>query len=410
MISSAAWKTLRVLALSSAEQYQEHQKPDHELARELHVGYLLSASGQVLGNQIRLILQLMDEDANTIWSSPYDRQISRVQDHIEIQCYIAHNLAQQIGVIISPVKQQLLEKVPTTNLTAYDLILKAQKYFNQYTLTQDRDYLERVNQLCKLALDLDPDLPEAYAERGIYYLEKAQIPQAIDDLKKAIKLSPNNLTACLNSGYVYYYSRDYINALINLRKAETLIRSDEMLIPLYRDLFFLYVSAGDWEKTESAVKKLIHIHPQYGLVASMFVLTANGKYPELLQAAEDCIQTMLQYGEPDVNTAHRVGIIFWMNGKRDLAMEYFNLQIDYCMESIGSNDPYGHLNAAYDLAGVYAFLGKKEEAIRWLREYERLGFTSGMQEYIKTDLLFDKLKSDEAFREIAYCTCSTCGA
>jgi hypothetical protein len=109
---------------------------------------------------------------------------------------------------------------------------------------------------------------------------------------------------------------------------------------------------------------------------------------------------MLQYGEPEMNGTHRVGITFWMNGKRDEAMEYLNLQIDYCKESINSRNPYGQLGAAYDLAGVYAFLGKNEEAIRWLREYESLGFTSGMHDHIKTDPLFNKLRNDEAFKEI----------
>jgi tetratricopeptide (TPR) repeat protein len=470
-------KDLRVIALSSTEQYQEHQKPGHELARELNVGYLLSASAQELGNQIRLIVQLMDEDATIIWSKTYDRQINIVQDHIDIQSGIAQKVAGQIGVIISPVKQQLMDRAPTTNLTAYDLIFKSQKYFNQYTLTKDRDYLERVTQLCNLALDLDPDfalsyywlgksalsekiedyrmgslkpsyldtalfffnkaleldpdLPEAYAERGIYYIEKTQRKQAIDDLKKAIQLSPNNQTAYLNSGTVYLYSRDYKNAMINLKKAEILNGSDEMLIPLYRDLWFLYAAVGDWEKAESAFRRMIHIHPEYGLAAEMWSFILKGNYTELLQAAEefsdqyqdnkygylykarsllhlgrtqeaeDCIRTMLQYGEPDRNTAHRVGIIFWMNGKSDEAMEYFNLQIDYCKESIDSKDDlYGKLNAAYDLAGVYALLGMKEEAIRWLTEYERLGFIAGMHEYIKTDPLFDNLRNDEEFKEI----------
>ena len=81
-------------------------------------------------------------------------------------------------------------------------------------------------------------------------------------------------------------------------------------------------------------------------------------------------------------------------------MDYFNLQIDYCKESINSRNLYGQLGAAYDLAGVYAVLGKKEEAIRWLREYEKLGFTSGMHDHIKTDPLFDNLRNDEEFKEI----------
>jgi tetratricopeptide (TPR) repeat protein len=203
-----------------------------------------------------------------------------------------------------------------------------------------------------------------------------------------------------------------------------------MLIPLYRDLAFVYASVGDWEKSESVFKKMIQIHPHFGLIAQMLVLQVKGNNTELLQAAEefldhypdskygygfkaisllylgrtqeaeDYIRTMLQYGEPDRNAVHRVGIIFWMNGKREEAMEYFNLQIDYCKESLDSNDLYGQTHAAYDLAGIYAFLGKKEEAIRWLREYERLGFTSGVLDYIKTDLLFDNLRNDEVFNEI----------
>ena len=89
-----------------------------------------------------------------------------------------------------------------------------------------------------------------------------------------------------------------------------------------------------------------------------------------------------------------------MNGKKEEAREYFNQQIDFCNESIRHKDPYGIGNAAYDLAGVYATLGNKEEAYKWLREYEKLGFLDGLHEYIKVDLLFDNLRNDEEFKQI----------
>ena len=69
-------------------------------------------------------------------------------------------------------------------------------------------------------------------------------------------------------------------------------------------------------------------------------------------------------------------------------------------ESIRNKDPYGTGSAAYDLAGVYAFLGNSEEAYKWLREYEKLGFNSGVHEYIKVDIMFDNLRDDEEFKQI----------
>jgi tetratricopeptide (TPR) repeat protein len=89
-----------------------------------------------------------------------------------------------------------------------------------------------------------------------------------------------------------------------------------------------------------------------------------------------------------------------MNGKKEEAMKYFNQQIDFCNESIRQNDPYGSGNATYDLAGVYAFLGNKKEAYKWLRQYEKLGFIDGLHEYIKADRLFDNLRDDDEFKEI----------
>ena len=108
----------------------------------------------------------------------------------------------------------------------------------------------------------------------------------------------------------------------------------------------------------------------------------------------------LQMHGTDLNNAHRVAIILWMNGKKDEAMEYFNKQISYCNESMKRKDPYGNSDAAYDLAGVYAVLGNKEEAYRWLREYEKTGLGAGLHEYIKFDPLFDNLRNDGEFKEI----------
>ena len=116
--------------------------------------------------------------------------------------------------------------------------------------------------------------------------------------------------------------------------------------------------------------------------------------------AEESIRIAMNLGEITMNNYHRVGIILWVNGKKDEAMEYFNKEIRCCKESLKQKNIFGRTHATYDLAGVFAFLGNREEAIKWLREYEKIGFSFGNHEFIKVDPMFDSLRNDEEFKEI----------
>ncbi|MCX6302536.1 MAG: hypothetical protein NTW82_10160 [Bacteroidia bacterium] len=335
-------------------------------------------------------------------------------------------------------------------------------FYYKYLYSSDRKYLEKVTQLAYISLELDPEfalayywigasslsdkveygygrpfyldtalfffnkaleldsvLADAYSARGIYYHEKAQSQKAMDDLKKAVSLSPNNSAGYMNLGRIYYERGDYINALINLKKAEKLERADKDLGIIYLNIWWVYISIGDMQKAELYCNKGKKIDVAFQNMDS-WMLTIQGKWKELLakaeknhstnteallglgriQEAEDSTRISMKYSVPDINNAHRIGIVFWMNGKKEEAMEYFNQQIDFCNESIRNKDPYGTGDAAYDLAGVYATLGNKEEAYKWLREYEKIGFSSGIHEYIKVDLLFDNLRNDEEFKQI----------
>jgi len=56
--------------------------------------------------------------------------------------------------------------------------------------------------------------------------------------------------------------------------------------------------------------------------------------------------------------------------------------------------------AAYDLAGIHAFLGNKEDAYKWLRYYKNSGFKGGLEYYILHDPFFKNLRDEEEFKEI----------
>jgi len=456
-------KDLRVISRTSVEQYRDQTKSIPEIAKELGVNYIVEGSAQKYGNAFSLSVQLIEADKREdhLWGKSFEQEIKEVDDILKIQSEIAQAIANELKAFITPEEQELIDKVPTANLTAYDLHLQAQDFYYKYIISSDSKYLEKVSQLAYISLELDPEfafayywigasslsdrymdgytrpfyldtalfffnkaleldpiLADAYSFRGIYYFEKGQKQKAIDDLEKAVSLSPNNPFGYIWLGFIYYHYRDYINALINLRKAENLERANENLAIIYFQFIGTYLSIGDLQKVELYRNKFQKLVPNYSI--DNWILSFQGKWEELLalaeknnttnsgallalgriQEAEDIIRTNLNLSEPDLNNAQRVGITFWMNGKKDEAMEWFNMQIEFCNESIRNKDPYGIGNAAYDLAGVYATLGNKEEAYKWLREYEKLGFNSGVHEYIKVDIMFDNLRNDNEFKEI----------
>ncbi len=453
-------KDLRVISRTSVEQYRDQTKSIPEIAKELGVNYIVEGSAQKYGNAFSLSVQLIkaDKREDHLWGKSFEQEIKVVDDILKIQSEIAQAIANELKAFITPEEQQLIDKVPTTNLTAYDLHLQAQDFYFRYLVTGDRSYLDKVSQLAYISLELDPEfaqayywigmsslsdrelygyrrpffldtalyyfdktleldptLSDAYAFRGIYYYEKGQKQKAIDDLLKAISVSPNNSVGYTWLGLIDYHYRDYINALINLRKAEKLERSDENLTTIYYWYCATYISVGDFKEVELYINKVKELDVMFSGMES-WIPTIQGKWEEVLavneksrdallalgriQEAEDIIRSNVNFSDPDINNAHRVGIIFWMNGNKEEAMRFFNMQIEFCNESIMNKDPYGTGDAAYDLAGVYATLGNKEEAYKWLREYEKLGFRDGMHKYIKVDMMFDNLRSDEEFKQI----------
>lgn len=62
---------------------------------------------------------------------------------------------------------------------------------------------ERAIEAVDAAIDLDPDLPSAYYQRGMYYAHQEQCEKAIEDYSKAIELDPNAADFYYERGVCY---------------------------------------------------------------------------------------------------------------------------------------------------------------------------------------------------------------
>ncbi|MFM9837541.1 MAG: helix-turn-helix domain-containing protein [Cyclobacteriaceae bacterium] len=176
-------KELKVISRTSAEKYRNTTKSIPEIAKELNVSYFVEGSGQKIGDQILLNIQLIDATTdNHLWAKQYRRETREI---FELQKEIARNIADEIEVIISPEENERLEMKPTDNLVAYDAYLKGSDLF--YKSKGGADLLAAVSWF-KKAIEEDPEFGLAYANLGIvyYYLDIFQIEK-----KYALKLSTN---------------------------------------------------------------------------------------------------------------------------------------------------------------------------------------------------------------------------
>jgi TolB-like protein len=279
-------KVLRVLTLESTERYRDQSKSMPEMAKELGVGYLLSARGQLINNRIRLTVQLANAKDENLGSWPYDRQIELVEDHIDIQSDIAQLVAGEIQAAITPEEKELMGKIPTTNLSAYDLYARGVELFYDYRFDKgdpetleraehyylealridasyalayvgladivwaktnmeeyfEENYLDSVLTLVNLALSYDDQSSEAYTVRGRYYGVIGRRDLAIEDLETAIRFNPNHGRAYgVLAGF--YFMSDFIRSAELFHKASNIDRGPYLADYLGR-LGGLYYQAG----------------------------------------------------------------------------------------------------------------------------------------------------------------------
>ena len=133
---------LRVVSRTSVEQFRNTSRSIPEIGKKLHADYIVEGSGQKYGNTIRLRVQLIEASKDRhLWAESYEQAITETKDIFAIQSRIAQTIASQLHATITLEEQELMEKVPTANLTAYDLYKKANEFQKQYLDITQFEYL-----------------------------------------------------------------------------------------------------------------------------------------------------------------------------------------------------------------------------------------------------------------------------
>jgi len=189
-----AIKDLRVISRTSVEQYRGQTKSIPEIAKELGVNYIVEGSGQKSGNSFRLRIQLIKaEEEKHLWAKPFDQEKITAIDYFKIQSQVAETIASELNAVLTPIEKQLLNKIPTERLDAYELYLKGQFYWKKLTSAD----LDIAMHYFEMAKEKDPGYALAYAGISEVWVGRMQVgysspdeagPKAFEAITKALEI------------------------------------------------------------------------------------------------------------------------------------------------------------------------------------------------------------------------------
>jgi TolB-like protein/AraC-like DNA-binding protein/Tfp pilus assembly protein PilF len=394
---------LRVISRTSVEKYRNNPLSIPEIAVELNASYLVEGSGQKIGNQILLNIQLIEASTDKhLWAERYKRE---TEDIFELQLEVARSIADEIEAIITPEEAEQIEKIPTENLEAYDYFLQGLIPFYEET----REGLLEAIPLFEKAIELDPEFARAHADIAIAYtfLDYSQIEKKYTEkidyhANKAMLFDPKLPESLIAKAFFHNLRGEHDQALPYLEKALEYHPNSSRVINILSDFYTRYVP--DTEKYleyalmgieldiaahDSVDASYIYLHLSNAFIQSGFVNEAE-KYMALsLQYNPDNFHTglvrpyiLLAAGGTLQQTKEQLLELLQMNPDRHEIMKELGV-ICYYLEDYAS--AYRYYKQAFEIStaqGMDLYSGEKakmglalskldrpEEAQRFFEEY-----------------------------------------
>ena len=150
---------LSVIARNSAFTYKGKSVDIQDVCRRFNVATVLEGSVRKAGHRVRITAQLIDgKDGTHLWADRYDRDLT---DIFEVQDDVTRRIVDALKVTLSPGEKERLADTKTSNLAAYDYLLRGREFM--LGKEKNRETFEQATTYFKRALELDPNYSQAYA-------------------------------------------------------------------------------------------------------------------------------------------------------------------------------------------------------------------------------------------------------
>ena len=217
-LSRIRW--LFVIARNSTFTYKGQAVDVKRVGRELGVRYVLEGSVRKAGNRVRITAQLIDAETGThLWADRFDGSL---EDVFDLQDKIALSVAGVIEPALQAAEMRRSAARPTTDLTAYDLYLRALAAFFPITKERMFEALELLEQAIAIDRHYGPALSWAamchvnVVRDGWTEEPETNRRKAVDRARQALQVAQNDPSILANAALVLAYFGGDIGAMVGL--------------------------------------------------------------------------------------------------------------------------------------------------------------------------------------------------
>jgi TolB-like protein/Flp pilus assembly protein TadD len=406
---------LRVISRTSVMTYKGTKKTLPEIAHELRVDAVVEGSVWREGNRVRIAVQLIDARTDHhLWAHTYDRDLTSV---LALQGEVAQAIADEIKIEVTPHAQARLARGRPVYAEAQELYLKGVQLLNQGDPRNAIGYLQD-------AIDKDPNYAPAHValasdygwlgEAGLlpyseaFSKQKTEAAKAIEldealsgghselaaavmnlnwnwvapekEYQRALELNPNS--ASIHSEYAFYLVRlGRLNEAI--AQAKLNLQLDPVASRSYTNLGFIDYFARQYDQALANIQKAdeMDTNPPEFIYPRAIIYAEKGMYDE-------AISEFQKLGQQPHALGH-IGNVYARMGRTAEAHDAISRLKEHVQ-----TDGIGR----YEIALVYAGMGERNEAFRWL-EKSYAAHDKGLT-YLKIDPCLDPLRSDPRFHDL----------
>ncbi len=413
---------LRVISRTSVMTYKGVRKPLAQIAGELNVDAVVEGSILRSGERVRITAQLIQLPADKhLWAQSYEGDI---RDVLTLQNQVARAIAEQIRATLNRQEQAALEGAKAVNPEAYQAYLKGRYFLNKRT----GDGLRRAIEYFNSAIETDPTYAEAYSGLADAYAlsgdwkygvispqdafpktraaatkaltlddslgeAHASLAFALDlygwdweaaetEYKQAIKLKPSYATAHQWYSWHLFMMGRNSEGMLELRKAESL---DPLSLIIGADLADALCVAHLYDEAVQQSKKTLEMDPNFavGRYELGQALVQKYMYDEAIAEFQRAIELSGHSGAFDSNLAH----VYAVSGRKEEAIKILK-----DLEARDDQNP----SIGADIALIYVGLGDQDQAMIWLNKAYEARFKAS----ILLRPAFDPLRSNARFKDL----------
>ena len=255
---------LHVAARTSAFAFKGQHADIREIGRRLNVSYLVEGSVRRAGDAVRITAQLIDTSTGYhLWSERFDRAMG---DVFEIQDEIASAVAERLSEHVKRSGDSPRPVARSQEMGAYEAYLKGRQLMAGFAGEAFVAAAARFEEC--IALDSSfaaarAGLAEALTLQSIGFQvrpEKETMPRALQEADLALELDPNLPEAHLARALVaMFYEWDYRTANVGFDRAERL-GPNVARVHMWREFYFTYVE-HDYAAAIAANRRAQELNP-----------------------------------------------------------------------------------------------------------------------------------------------------